>query len=119
MRIGMLLLRLLLCVGWVGLFIVSFRAVSAMGLDAGASVFFADLSHPWRAQYDTDLGLHLLVMGAWMIGRTRSLLLGLLSLFLAVNLGGLFTLAYILVVSFVEKGDLPRILLGWRAPRPA
>jgi len=114
-RNGSTFFRLLLCVGWLVLLVVSVKAVSAMGVDAAGQTFFNDFSHPWRAQFNTDFGLHLLLVAAWMLWRSRSLVAGLLAGLLAIGLGGLFTLVFLLVVSTQEKGDLRKVLLGRHA----
>jgi hypothetical protein len=50
-----------------------------------------------------------------MVYRSRSWIVGLICGLLALNLGGVFTLAYLLVVSILVKGDMRRLLLGRRA----
>ena len=97
MRIGMSIFRVALCVGWTVLFFVSAHAVQAMGAGAAGAVFFGDFAHPWRAQFNTDFSLYLLLAAAWMVYRSRHWALGLVWALLAVNLGGLFTLAYLLL----------------------
>jgi hypothetical protein len=119
MRLGLIVFRLALCVAWLVLFWVSYQAVSRMGFGAAGSVFIGDFAHPWRAQFNTDFGLHLLLVAAWMIYRSRSWIIGLICALLAVNVGGVFTLAYLLMVSFLVKGDMRRLLLGRHAGEPA
>lgn len=109
------LFRLLLCAGWAVLLLVSIRAVTAMGLGAESGVFIGDFAHPWRAQFNTDFSLHLLLAAAWMVYRARSWALGLVWAVLAINLGALFTLAYLLVVSIQARGDMRAVLLGRHA----
>jgi hypothetical protein len=107
--------RVLLCIGWAVLLIVTLQAVSSLGLDAAGQTFFDDLSHPWRAQFNADFGLHLLLVAAWMVWRSKSLLVGLLCGLLAILMGGLFTLAYLLVASIRVQGDFRKVLLGHRS----
>jgi hypothetical protein len=116
MRIGLTAFRVLLGIGWLVLLVVSVHAVKAMGAGAAGTVFMGDFAHPWRAQFNTDFSLHLLLVAAWMTWRTRPWVVGLICGILAINLGGLFTLAYLLVASFRAKGDIGKILLGDRAP---
>jgi hypothetical protein len=115
MRIGTTTFRLGLCIGWVVLFFFSVRAVSTMGLGAAGAVFVGDFAHPWRAQFNTDFSLYLLMAAAWMVYRARSPWVGLIWAVLAINLGGLFTLAYLLVASVQAKGDTRLVLLGRHA----
>lgn len=114
MRVGLTVFRIMLCVAWLVLFWVTLGAVQRMGVNAAGTVFFGDFAHPWRAQFNTDFSLHLLLVAAWMIYRSRSWIVGIVCAFLAVNLGGLFTLAYILVASFRTGGDIRALLLGNR-----
>ena len=65
----------------------------------------------------TDFSLHLLLVAAWMIYRSRSWVVGIICAILAINLGGVFTLAYLIVVSVQAKGDMRKVLLGARQIR--
>jgi hypothetical protein len=116
MGVGLASFRLLLCLGWAVLLVVSVHAVEAMGFGAAGSVFMSDFAHPWRAQFNTDFSLHLLLVAAWMIYRSRLWVVGVVCAVLAVNLGAIFTLPYILVATFHARGDLTKVLLGHRAP---
>ena len=52
-----------------------------------------------------------------MIYRSRSWVVGIICAILAINLGGVFTLAYLIVVSVQAKGDMRKVLLGARQIR--
>jgi hypothetical protein len=114
-RIGLNIFRLALVVAWVVLFWVSFQAVSRMGFGAAGDVFIGDFAQPWRAQFNADFAVHLLLVGAWLVFRARTWWLGLIWALLAINLGGVFTLAYLLVVSIQTEGDMRQLLLGRHA----
>ena len=86
-----------------------------MGINAAGTVFIADFSHPWRAQFGTDFAIHLLLVASWLVWRSRSWLVGIICAVLAINLGSLFTLAFILVSMLRNGGDLRKVLLGYRA----
>ena len=116
MRFGLMGFRLLLCVGWVVLFVISVRAIRQMGAGAAGTIFIGDFAYPWRAQFNTDFTIHLLLAASWMVYRTKSLAIGLICAFLAINLGAVFTLAYLLIVSIRAKGDFAKVLLGDRYP---
>jgi len=116
MRFGLAGFRVALVLGWAVLFTVSVHAIQSMGANAAGAVFIGDFAHPWRAQFNTDLSIHLLLAAAWMIYRSRSWVVGLVCAVLAINLGGVFTLAYLLVATFQARGDMARVLLGRRAP---
>ena len=115
MRFGTTVFRLALCLGWTILLVVSVHAVKAMGMSAAGAVFIGDFAHPWRAQFNTDFSLYLLLAAAWMVYRARSWAVGLVWAVLAINLGALFTLAYLLVLSFQAKGDMRIVLFGRHA----
>lgn len=101
--------------GWAMLFVISIIAVDQMGATAAIDTFFADLSHPWRRQFNTDFAIHLLLFASWIIWRSRSKPIGVLFGFLAVGLGGVFSLAFILAELVRHKGDVRRVLLGCHA----
>ena len=107
--------RLALLVAWIVLVGVTMRAISAMGASTAGAVFFGDMAHPWRAQFNTDFGWHLLLVAAWLIYRDRILVRGLAWGFLSVMMGGIFTLAFLFVETFRMKGDMRRVILGERA----
>jgi len=105
--------RLFVLAIWVALLAVTWRAVSELGL-GGGNVFFADFSQPWRAQFNTDLSLHILLFAVWVFWREHSKLLGLVcAVFCA--LGGIFTFLYILVAVSRARGDARVLLLGAHA----
>lgn len=119
MKIGLLLFRIALAVMWVALFWVSAKAVASMGAGAAGAIFFGDMAHPWRAQFNTDFGLHLLLVAAWITWRSRNRLLGLLGGIMAIVFGGVFMFAYLMVLSFTAGGDVRRILVGDRGATAA
>jgi hypothetical protein len=115
MRIGMTVFRLGLCAAWAVLLFVSVHAVTAIGVGAAGGVFIGDFAHPWRAQFNADFSIYLVLAAAWMVFRARSWSLGRVWTVLAINLGGLFTLIYLLAISLQAKGDMRPVLLGRQA----
>ena len=115
MRIGNTAFCVFLAVGWLLTLYVSVHAISTMGAGAAGQVFFGDMSHPWRAQFNTDFAMHLLLVAAWMIYRSKSWVVGLICGVLAINLGAVFTFGYLLVAALRAKGDMRKVLLGARA----
>ncbi|MET0374468.1 MAG: hypothetical protein ABW128_09450 [Rhizorhabdus sp.] len=113
-KISINLFRLALAAGWALLFILSFKAVSMMGTDAASALFFGDMAHPWRGQFNTDFGLHLLLVASWLSWRDRLWYRGLLLGVLAIVFGAVFTFAFLIVESFRLKGDVRSVLLGAR-----
>lgn len=98
---------------WVVLLAVSWRAVAELGL-AGGNVFLTDFSHPWRAQFNADLSLHLLLIAVWVVWREPSKLAGIACAVLCA-LGGVFTFAYLFVSILRSGGDARVVLLGRHA----
>jgi uncharacterized protein DUF1475 len=113
-RSRLLFFRLLLCAGWIVLLWITLDAIWRMGASAAALVFLGDFAHPWRAQFNTDFSLTLLLVAAWMIYRSRSWITGIICALLAIILGSLFTIPYLLAVSFQTGGDIRTLLLGSR-----
>ncbi|WP_157622888.1 hypothetical protein [Solimonas soli] len=108
----MTILRVVLAVAWMTILLVGVHAVNSMGLAPGGKVFFEDFAHPWRAQYNADFSIHLLLMAAWITYRERNLAVGLPLGALAVLLGGTYSLAYIFVATFRAGGNVETLLLG-------
>jgi hypothetical protein len=107
----MTLLRIFLAVAWLVIAYVTVRAVSQLGV-AGGNIFFSDFSQPWRAQFNTDFGFHLLLMAGWIFYREKSTVAGVLCGMGAIFLGGFFSMAYILVATIRAKGHARVLLLG-------
>lgn len=107
-------LRIFLAVGWIVMLVVTARATALLGLD-GATIFFSDFAQPWRAQFNTDFSLHLLLFAAWVLYREPRWYIGALCVLGTLN-GGIFTLAYLLVATFRARGDMHVLLLGRHAP---
>ena len=105
--------QVFLVVIWVALLVVTWRAIPALGL-GGGNVFVLDLSHPWRAQFNVDFLLHLLLFAVWVFWREASKLVGLVCAVLCV-FGGMFTFPYLLVLALRSRGDFRAFLLGTHA----
>jgi len=102
---------------WVALLVVTWRAIADLGL-GGGNVFVSDLSHPWRAQFNVDFLLHLLLFAFWVFWREASKLVGLVCAVLCV-LGGMFTFPYLLLLAIRSRGDFRAFLLGTHAAQSA
>jgi hypothetical protein len=112
---GMNAFRLVVFIAWVVIVAITANAVLKMGIQASGDTFFGDFAHPWRAQFNGDFAIHLLGVAAWMVWRERKWPVGLLYGFLAVNLGAVFSLAYIFVMTYRANGDMRALLLGKHA----
>ncbi|QKS00289.1 hypothetical protein F9288_12135 [Sphingomonas sp. CL5.1] len=111
-----MLLAAPLLAAWVIMLWVSRHAIAAMGTSAAGAVFFGDMAHPWRAQFNVDFGLHLLLIAAWMLYRARNVATGLITALLAIMCGGAFTFAYLAWLVWTTRGDPRAILLGQHHP---
>ena len=115
MKFGTTLFRTALVIGWAALFYVSVRAVQVGGVGNAGAEFLRGFSQPWPAQFNTDFTLFLLLTAAWIFWRSKTWWVGLIFAVLSINLGGIFTLAYLLVASIQAEGDMRKVLLGARA----
>jgi hypothetical protein len=101
----------------LAMLVVTVMAAGRLGVPAGISTFLADLGHPWRAQYLSDLEAHLLLAGCWMIYRERSRPVGAGCAIAALLFGALFTIPYVLLASYRTLGDPDALLTGRKAAR--
>ena len=97
---------------WAALAFLTVQAATALGLGAAGDFFFGDFAYPWRAQFNFDFAIHLLLVAAWMIWRAPNRIVGAVFGLLAINLGALFTLAFLMVAGWRARGDLRAVLLG-------
>jgi hypothetical protein len=106
-------LQALLVVLWLLLTGLTVHAVQTLG-SAGGAVFFSDFAHPWRAQFNTDFSIHLLLFILWVFWREPSKTVGLTFGMLCL-LGGLVTPLYLLMAIHRAAGDPKKFLLGAHA----
>ena len=103
-------LKALLVIFALLIYWVSFQAVYQSGWSEGM-VFVSDFSHPWRAQFNTDFSLHIILLALWVFWRSSNLAIGTLC-GLGCFMGGLFTFPYLLVTLILNKGDIRKLMLG-------
>jgi hypothetical protein len=115
MNMRILILRAVLAAGWIVLAALTTLAIAERGLGALVTTFVGDFAHPWRAQFLTDFSLHLVMAAAWIAFRARTRPLGALLALLAMSLGALFTVPYVLLALARAKGDSRIFLLGRHA----
>ena len=106
------LIRIFLAVGWLVMAWASWRAGSSMGFGVAGDIFFGDMSHPWRGQFNIDFSLHLLAVAFWLGWTAKNRMLGLLVGLVAIMGGALFSFAYLLLRSFGGDQSLRHLLLG-------
>ncbi|MGK2908244.1 MAG: hypothetical protein ACSLE1_00325 [Sphingobium sp.] len=100
---------------WIILASLTVRAILANGA-AAAMIYVDGFSDPnrWLAMLNTDFAIHLLAAGAWVAFRGRSPLAAVGAGIAAAAAGMLFTLPYLIVLTFTEK-DMRAVLLGRHA----
>lgn len=113
------LVRALLAIGWLVVAWFTWRAISELGTGAAGDIFFADLAHPWRGQFNIDFLLHLLMVALWLGWTAERKMLAPLIALLVVLGGGCFTFAYLLVRSFGGDQTVTYLLLGRQHRRTA
>lgn len=99
-------------VAWIGLLLITLIAVQRLGAMAAIDLFFGDFANPWRAQFNSDFLIHLLLFAGWIGWRTSGRALALLLAGLSIFFGGMFNLPYLAVALVRARGDMRRLLLG-------
>lgn len=108
-------LRLYLILGWTMLAVFTAFIAGRDGLDLLPAFFGAIADGHWPGQFNADF-LALLTLGAlWAGWRNGWSLGGWVLALAALLLGGLFLMAYLLILLHLERGDMRRVLLGARA----
>jgi hypothetical protein len=107
---AMTLFRTALVVAWLAIVAVTVNAITTLGL-ADGKLFITDVAHPWRAQFNGDFSVHLLLMMGWIVYRERKPVRAV-ALPLPDVLGSPYTLPYIFVATFQAKGRFDALLLG-------
>lgn len=105
-------LYVLLVVFTVVIFAVSIAAAAGHGYNWPATFFPDLLALDWRAQFNTDLLLHLVLLGAWVAWREGGTGKGWLFGLLCVAWGGMFSFPYLLWAGCRAGGDPAGLLLG-------
>lgn len=104
--------RLLLVLIWTVITAVTVVVISNHGLNL-FPVFFGDIrAMDWRGQFNVDFMSYLALSAFWLMWRHKfspaGLLLGVIGFFG----GALFLSTYLLIVSYLVKGDVLALLLG-------
>jgi len=105
-------LRLFLLLSTVAIYLLTIIAVKNYGFNWPAVALNDILSLNWRAQFDIDFIVYLVIFAIWVVwregGATKAYLLGALSIFL----GGMFGFPYIIYASYIARGNPKALLLG-------
>ena len=106
--------RALIMVLWLGLAGYTAVVVSRHGIGL-LPIFFGDIARlGWPGQFNLDFLCFLILSALWTAWRRRFSATGLLLAVPAFFGGAGFLLPYLLILTFREKGDLVRVLIGDR-----
>lgn len=112
----MIVFRVSLLVVWAIVMYFTVLAIYTDGLAMATEVFSGDmLAGNWRSQFNIDLLSHMYLVGVWVAWRQRFSGLGILLGLLCIC-GGLFSLVYVLALTFFHKGNLSMVLMGKSSP---
>lgn len=106
-------LKILLVVFTLIIYAVTVIAFKELGPDEGM-VFVTDFNHPWRAQFNTDFSLHILLVALWVFWREENIIARILCA-LGCFMGGLFTFPYLIISLLRCGGDVRKLMLGRHA----
>ena len=110
-------LRVYLVIFTVTIFAVTIAAVAGHGV-VWPKTFFGDLfALNWRSQFNTDLVIHLGLMGWWVAWREGFGTKGYVCGVFCVIWGGMFTFPYVLIATYKASGNLAEIFLGVNAEK--
>lgn len=108
--------RVALLGAWLVMIAITWHAI-ATGGPGGVSLFVTDLTNPWRAEFNVDFSVHLLLIMACIAYREGDVRRGLL-LATPVVLGSLYLLPYLAHASVRAGGRVDAPLLGRRLRQP-
>ena len=111
----MTIFRTLLIIAFVGVAIYTVFTITDYGLGIVPAAIDALQSMTWLGQFTLDFATYLALTAGWVMWRHRFSPTGILLGVLALTGGILFLAPYLLVLSFREKGDVRRLLLGAHA----
>ncbi len=112
----MRLFQLGIVLAWIVITAVTVTAFRDSGLGAAVEVFSADLAAGnWRTQFNSDLLVHLALIGLWAAWRERFSARGIVAGLCCAFGGSLFSFAYIFVLTITSRGDTRQLLLGRQA----
>lgn len=106
--------RLALITLLVGLLIFTGAVIAEHGMNFITPFFSAIGEMGWQGQFNFDFAIMLLLLGFWAAWRNRFTPAGLLLGVAGVVLGAGFLTSYLLYLTWRERGDVVRILVGDR-----
>lgn len=110
----MTILRAFLLASTVAIYLLTYFAIAAYGINWPAIAAGDILALNWRSQFDVDFAIHLLLLATWISWREGFTLRGHIFGFLSIVMGGMFSFPYLIHASYVSKGNPTKIVLGGR-----
>ncbi|MGR8947669.1 MAG: hypothetical protein ACU84Q_06450 [Gammaproteobacteria bacterium] len=112
-------LRVCLVISTIIIFGVTFVVISGHGV-IWPKFFISDLlAANWRSQFNTDLVIHLALVGLWVAWREGFGVKGFVFGIFCVVWGGMFTFPYVLITTYKAKANFSDIFLGVHSSRTA
>lgn len=110
-------LKLGLYLSTVIIFAVTFGAVVNSGINWPGWLLSDIAAVNWRSQFNTDLVIHLVLLGRWVHWREGGGLKGMILGIFCLIWGGMFTFPYLLYAIAQARGDMTQLFLGVNASR--
>jgi hypothetical protein len=111
--------RLYLIAAWVALQVYSAKVGQVHSLDKIPGEFnSAVAAMTWQGQMNVDFAAALALSGLWAVWRNGWSLLGWVLGIACFMAGTTVSMAYLLFLTWREKGDIKRVLLGVHADEP-
>ena len=107
-------LRMFLLVSTVTIYLFTYFAIAAQGINWPAVAVGDILALNWRSQFDVDFIIHLLLLATWISWRESFSIKGHVFGFLSIVMGGMFSFPYLLYATYLAKGNPKGVLLGNR-----
>jgi len=101
----------------VAIYTLTVFAIMSQGWNWPAVAINDLVALDWRAQFDLDFIIHLLLMASWVVWREGADAKGYVFGFLSIILGGMFSFPYILFATYKAKAQPRALLLGVHAQK--
>ena len=113
------ILRVLLLASTIVIYVFTYSAVAAQGINWPTVALGDILALNWRSQFDVDLVIHLLLLATWISWREGFSMKGHIFGFLSIVMGGMFSFPYLLHAIYAANGNPVVTLLGGHQSDPA